>query len=425
MAGSIAGDAAGLGALLQAGDAAVLTAQGGAAPGARLLVTDVGCDTPGGCSTPALTPAFPPRAGPCAAGALCLPADVTALYALARRQGARISANAWGTLAPRPPGAPAAPLPYAALTNALDGYVWQNPDHLLVFAAGDGTPQDAPAAGLTPQGLAKNVLTVGGVMDGLGGHLAKARGGAGLPPLYQAPSGRACAGLIGSAGLQTLGGFGGLPAAPPMPGLDYTAPGVARCPAAPPTTAQCYNLFLGGQNASIGGWGGFPLLDPLNPQPRELSQQIPYAIGQGALSTVPYPSGQAELALCCGCTLQGVLDGCNARGDCSNPAVSTPGGPTEGALWTSAVMQGFQLTYNARFTNVKAARGQALDGAGVRNKVRAQGHARRAGRKRKGLGAPSLRALPLPSLPLTHARTPPPPPTHTHTFTARCGGPLL
>jgi hypothetical protein len=27
----------------------VLTAQGGAAPAARLLVTDVGCDTPGGC----------------------------------------------------------------------------------------------------------------------------------------------------------------------------------------------------------------------------------------------------------------------------------------------------------------------------------------------------------------------------------------
>ena len=361
VAGSIAGNATGLGALLQAEEAAVLTAQGGAAPGARLLVTDVGCDTPGGCSTPALTPAFPPRAGPCAFNSLCLPADVTQLFAVARAQGARISSNAWGTTAPRPVGVPGA-LPFAAITNAIDAYVWQNPDHLLVFAGGDGAPLDTPVGGLSPQGLAKNVLTVGGIMDGLGGHLAKTRGLNGLPPLYQAPSGRACQGLIASAGVQSA------------EGLDYTAPQKARCPPAPPTIQQCYTLFLSGQNRTLPAFGGFPLLDPFNVDPnlsRESTLQVPYAIGQRSNNALPFPSGQAELALCCMCSLQMVVEGCAASGDCTDPTIGAPGQPSFGAQATSAIVQGFATTYNGRFTNQKAARGLADDNTGQRIKVRA------------------------------------------------------
>jgi hypothetical protein len=332
-----------LGGTLLPGDAAALTAVAGAAPGARLLVTDVGCDSTGGCSLPP----FPPRTAACAFNQLCTPDDITQLFTPVRTQGARITSAAWGT---PPVGSPS---PYSAVAVALDSYVAANPDHLLVFSAGDTF---GVQSSVSQEGMAKNVLTVGGINDGMLGHTLKTMGAGAL---YQPSDGRACRGIISNVAMTPL-------AQPLTPPFTVTAQGPA-CPAAatagPAFDTQCFNLFQAGQDAGLRqssaagtSGGGFPTaLDPSSPgDPNPFTiGAVPYALGQvcglGALDETP-GFCQAEVALCCGCSLQNVVNGA----------------PTE---LQQFLRQAFQLTYNARWASPTAANGPASEGISFRIKV--------------------------------------------------------
>ena len=363
MAGSIAGFAGGMGATLLQTDAAVLQTVRGAAPLARLLVADVGCDTAAGCGDTTARPDLP-RAAPCTFnGAPCLPvpARLTDLFANARMQGARISANSWGSTLPAGNLATS----YTAASAALDNYVVANPDHLLIFAAGDGVGFNR----ITAEGMAKNVLTVGGINDGTIAHQAKTQGftpagnpAGAMPPLYQALDGRACGGIIASAGIAQV------------PGMTTGASRQGQCPANP-TPTQCYSLAVAGQTTPTfqnNPMGGFPVLDPLSPGPvNPRLVQVPYALGQGA---------QVELALCCGCTMQLIIQGCNAAGQ------PCAGSPASQAL----LLQGLQTTYNARWPSIVGSQGPAADGAGgaANFRIKVCARAEWSGRRSRNAAAP-------------------------------------
>lgn len=182
--GSVAGNA---GPVANTNDAPVLDLLSGMAPLAKIIFTDVSCLTPGGCSVP---PSIPSTCG----SPVCpesegfdTPADLAQLFQPVYDAGARISTNSWG-------GGPPA---YRFDSETLDSYVSLHKDHLLIFAAGnEASDGPSPYATLSTQAIAKNVLTVGSVQDGILSHLLNIGGGddvtAGLiPPLggFNAPGG--------------------------------------------------------------------------------------------------------------------------------------------------------------------------------------------------------------------------------------------
>ncbi|MFN7684175.1 MAG: S8 family serine peptidase [Oligoflexia bacterium] len=89
---------------------------------------------------------------------LGFPSDFRKLFGPPYRDGARIHTNSWGS--PRNLGE------YDSFSSSVDKYVWENPDFLVLFAAGN-SGQDANADGridegsVSSPGTAKNVLTVG------------------------------------------------------------------------------------------------------------------------------------------------------------------------------------------------------------------------------------------------------------------------
>jgi serine protease AprX len=91
-------------------------------------------------------------------GLFGIPEDLHDLFLPAYEQGARIHSNSWGG------GEPGA---YDEQCLALDRFVWEHPDFLVVVAAGnDGTDTNPTGDGIDPMtvsspGTAKNCLTVG------------------------------------------------------------------------------------------------------------------------------------------------------------------------------------------------------------------------------------------------------------------------
>ena len=315
VAGSVAADAAGLGAALLPGDAPILSAMKGSASGAQLLVADIGCSTLGGCNR---GPVTPPRIGNCNNGGLCIPTDISQLFEPAREAGAGVSCNSWGGLAAST---------YTAVSAAIDAYVFnQAPNFLIVWAAANSGNQGYYT--ISQQAASKNTLAVGALADGIVGHLAKikswdAAGAAAAPAqgLYQDLDGRACGGVKLNAAAQGANGL--------------VQPG-GTCPEGPALTDfVCYTLALSGQN-------------DLTPPPGGFAANTQYGGAQ-----------QAELALCCGCTLQAIVRGC-LNGGSGGAALSGPCGVNRALL--STLLQGFSSVYNARWPAPFSSLGPINDG---------------------------------------------------------------
>ena len=302
--------------------APLLTAFSGGAPGARILVTDIGCDSPGGCDWAPPASLVPPRAAPCGFGALCPPGGaggLGGLFSPAASVGALVTLNAWGS------GAASA---YGPSALALDKYAAANPDHLLIFAAGDS---GGKAFTLTEQAMAKNVLSVGGLADGLLGHAAKAVGGAAAAAARGGASGSSAAPLFGALDARACSA---IIAATPL------SPAACSTPAA--RAASCFDLMLIAQNATQPTYGY-----PSSPLPDDAfgPYQSAYAIGVQVAPGQGQPS-QAEVALCCGCTLRDVLA----------PCVSGGGTCPDGTLLSDR-LQGLVKVYNARIPGPFTAKG--------------------------------------------------------------------
>ncbi|WP_445475366.1 S8 family serine peptidase [Methanococcoides methylutens] len=86
-------------------------------------------------------------------GGLYFPADLTLVFQEAYADGARIHSDSWGD------GQNSAVYGnYTSKSRYVDSFMWDNPDFLIVFAAGN----EAGTSGTcTPPGTAKNALTVG------------------------------------------------------------------------------------------------------------------------------------------------------------------------------------------------------------------------------------------------------------------------
>jgi hypothetical protein len=115
----------------------------GMAPGARLVVQDAGYD---------------PTHGDCGdlPGLGCAPGGVEALFDQAFQQGARIHNDSW---ADDPLGPPPANAGYSLSARDVDDFVFQHPDFLPFFPAGNSG--GAGPGSIPSPGNAKNVVCVG------------------------------------------------------------------------------------------------------------------------------------------------------------------------------------------------------------------------------------------------------------------------
>ena len=87
-----------------------------------------------------------------------IPADLNDLFQQTYDEGARVHSNSWGL--------PGVHLPYDASSREIDEFVWNHPDQVICFAAGnDGTDADSNGVvdtnGIGSQSAAKNCITVG------------------------------------------------------------------------------------------------------------------------------------------------------------------------------------------------------------------------------------------------------------------------
>ncbi len=110
----------------------------GLAPGAKLIIQDLGYVPTSPCSVPGLG---------------CPPTDLTPILAQAYAQGARIQSQEWGDRMGT----------YSALSQQLDAFLASHPDFVLVFNAGNAG--EAGPASVTGPGLAKNTIQAGGTRE--------------------------------------------------------------------------------------------------------------------------------------------------------------------------------------------------------------------------------------------------------------------
>ena len=87
-----------------------------------------------------------------------IPADLNDLFQTTYDDGARVHTNSWGL--------PGINLPYDTSSREIDEFVWNHPDQVICFAAGnDGTDSDADGlidtGSIGSQSAAKNCITVG------------------------------------------------------------------------------------------------------------------------------------------------------------------------------------------------------------------------------------------------------------------------
>ena len=257
VSGTVLGDPTGF---ANASDVGALMPVRGMAPSARVLLMDLGCNTPGGCTPPAGI-AVNGCGATCAASnnAIYAPADWNQLFGPPFDAGARISTHSWGGSAAQPT--------YGAQAAGIDRAAATRPDLLIIFAAGNTGSRGAGS--VAPQGVAKNILTVGAMRDGLDGHLSKVMGraasdgGDALPGQFKRGDARSCATVqtvATNVGMLTEG-----------------------CPATL-DAAACYGLSA--------DW---------------LTYQ------KGGYSTTDAYQANVDLAFCCGCTAQLIADGWAAQ----------------------------------------------------------------------------------------------------------------
>jgi hypothetical protein len=152
--GSVLGDGA---AALAAGASPV---PAGTAPQARAFFQAIGqrvtWKTAAQLAVEGVQPPFDPWPPP-ADGLWGIPNDITLLFEQAHEAGARIHTNSWGA---------AVAGVYNANARAVDQFMWEHPDCLLLFSAGNsGVDADADGTvdgdSIGSPGTAKNCLTVG------------------------------------------------------------------------------------------------------------------------------------------------------------------------------------------------------------------------------------------------------------------------
>jgi hypothetical protein len=182
----------------------------GMAYGAKLIMQDVGADDEWSC----------------AVGEIAVPASCAAAYTDAYNLGARIHSNSWGSTENS----------YDSYAAGVDGFMWQHPDFLIVFAAGNSGPG---ASSVTFPGTAKNCVTVGATHrppDQSTIASYSSRGPASdtrLKPTVVAPGGEAGYSYVNSADNDT----GNPPAqtcnvaSSPFQGTSMATPAVAGCAA--------------------------------------------------------------------------------------------------------------------------------------------------------------------------------------------------
>ena len=239
-------------------DLTILLPSRGIAPDARLVLMDLGCNTRTGCTPPAGIPTNGCGATcPFAATSIFAPADWNNLFGPPYDAGARVSSHSWG-------GTAASPV-YSATAAGIDAALVKRPDLLVIFSAGNAGANNKLGS-VSPQSVAKNVLAIGAMRDGLEGHLSKVMGrpaGAGgpaLPPQYKLGDARSCTTVTLVAGAVGM-----------LPG--------GTCPAVI-DAAACYQLSE--------NW---------------LTYQ------KGGYSAADAYQANIDLAFCCNCTAQQVADG--------------------------------------------------------------------------------------------------------------------
>lgn len=275
---------------------ALLGLLSGTAPGARLAVADVGCDTPAGCSLPPGS-----TSGPCIFGALCIP-PYDQLFGSAYNQEARISSNSWGGLTNGG---------YTTQSASIDAYVHAHPEFLPVFAAAnDGF--STGSISISTQAVSKNVLTVGATHDGLPAHLTKINDfmveGLSYPAMYQDASPKSCNSV-----------------------LSYAASVGLQCPTQPTTNAQqCFAAFTSWQGRPVPGFSS---------QPNELA---PYG-----------RDGNMEFPLCCGCSPLLILQGAPTQNDKLSFLGSFAGTPSTPGIYYSRFPSSFSSVGPAQDGRIK------------------------------------------------------------------------
>ena len=129
----------------------------GMATGARLIFTDVVCDTPDGCACSQAVPCTCTNQVCQMGTSFRTPADIGDTFAFGYNAGARISSNSWG-------GGIGV---YGQEASVIDDYILEHDDMLILFAASNdgavtrsGNPVTAYAS-LSSQAPSKNIIAVG------------------------------------------------------------------------------------------------------------------------------------------------------------------------------------------------------------------------------------------------------------------------
>ncbi|MBN2566223.1 MAG: S8 family serine peptidase [Candidatus Eisenbacteria bacterium] len=143
---------------------------------AQLALQDVGVDDSWSCTT----------------GEVAIPTSLTTAYTNAYGLGARIHSNSWGSTENS----------YDSYCVNVDNFMWNNPDFLVVFAAGNSGPSGSTVGF---PGTAKNCLTVGATrkppqQETIAGYSSRGPTSDGrIKPTVTAPGGEAGYGYINSA----------------------------------------------------------------------------------------------------------------------------------------------------------------------------------------------------------------------------------
>lgn len=143
----------------------VLSPYNGMAPDARLLLTDIGCQTLGGC------PCNPNSCPARCTGGVCQdspretyePDDLNAdFFPFSYMNGARIHSNSWG----EDPNDGS----YGTSSYSIDQFAYDHPDMLILFAASNSGSDGLYS--LSPEASSKNALAVGAAQTTNEGFLA-------------------------------------------------------------------------------------------------------------------------------------------------------------------------------------------------------------------------------------------------------------
>jgi hypothetical protein len=143
---------------------------------AKLMMQDVGADDEWGCTV----------------GEVQIPTSLTSAYTNAYSLGARIHSNSWG----------GTDNTYDSYCENIDTFMWNNPQFLVVFAAGNSGPSSSTVGF---PGTAKNCITVGATrrpaqQDVIAGYSSRGPASDGrCKPTVSAPGGEAGYGYINSA----------------------------------------------------------------------------------------------------------------------------------------------------------------------------------------------------------------------------------